>query len=62
MDLLKIIQLGLTFFNKDGELPEVEFPIFIIKYYKLFGLGEGLRNMEIQMCQEIGTNYIVDRI
>ena len=22
VDLLKIIQLGLTFFNKDGEMPE----------------------------------------
>jgi hypothetical protein len=32
VDLLKIIQLGLTFFNKDGELPEVEFPVFIINY------------------------------
>ena len=23
VDLLKIIQLGLTFFNKDGEMPQV---------------------------------------
>ena len=24
VDLLKIIQLGLTFFNKDGEMPQVQ--------------------------------------
>jgi len=37
VDLLKIIQLGLTFFNKDGELPEVlEFSFHTVCYVPKF--------------------------